>query len=130
MENKLGVALVKELCPICAKTIDGPIIMNTVLTKSKAAKVEEMNGKVIGFSEDCCKECKENSKVGFPLIIIDEEKSGKTFKEIYRTGQLFFVKKDIPLVTENTQFHLKTKSTSFMFIDKKAALELNLIQNE
>ena len=31
--NNLEVSLVKELCPVCCKEMDGPIIMNKILTK-------------------------------------------------------------------------------------------------
>ena len=48
MENKLGVALVKEACPACGKLQDGPIIMNTLLTEKLAKKVEAMHGETIG----------------------------------------------------------------------------------
>ena len=39
--DKLGVALVKELCPICCKEMDGPIIMNQRLSRVQKEKVEK-----------------------------------------------------------------------------------------
>ena len=59
--DKLGVALVKELCPICCKEMDGPIIMNQRLSRVQKEKVESLHNKVIGFSEHCCDECKKCS---------------------------------------------------------------------
>ena len=42
------VAVCKELCPICGKEMDGPLVMNQVLTKEAANNVAALNGKVIG----------------------------------------------------------------------------------
>ena len=49
-ESTLGVALVKEACPLCGALSDGPIVMNKRLSKSMAKRVEELHGKTIGYS--------------------------------------------------------------------------------
>ena len=67
---ELGVALVKELCPICCKEIDGPIIMNRVLTKEYANNVENMHGKVIGFADHCCEECAKYKTKLYSLLVL------------------------------------------------------------
>ena len=58
--NNVGVSLTKEICPICGKAIDGPIVMNTVLTKKEKEKVEQLNNKAIGFSKHPCEDCMKN----------------------------------------------------------------------
>lgn len=100
--DNFGVALAKELCWICCKEVSWPIIMNKVLTPWHKKKVEEMNGKVIGFSDKPCEECLWIMKNAFIIIGFDEEKSDlKNLPEgFYRTGHIVWVKKDIPLVTE------------------------------
>lgn len=35
-ENKIGVALVHEICPICGKSMNEQILMNSVLNKKYA----------------------------------------------------------------------------------------------
>ena len=49
MNNNLEVSLVKELCPVCCKEIDGPIIMNRILTEEYAKNVKDLHNRVIGF---------------------------------------------------------------------------------
>lgn len=44
-ENKIGVALVHEICPICGKSMNEQILMNGV----SYCFVEENVGKQIGF---------------------------------------------------------------------------------
>lgn len=50
-ENKIGVALVHEICPICGKPMNEQILMNTVLSKKYAKEIENVNGKAIGYSK-------------------------------------------------------------------------------
>ena len=55
--NNLEVSLVKELCPVCCKEMNGPIIMNSILTEKNAKNVKDLHNKVIGFADHCCEEC-------------------------------------------------------------------------
>ena len=43
MHNKIGVSIVKYLCPICGKEADNGIIMNSLLTETNAREVEKLN---------------------------------------------------------------------------------------
>jgi len=131
-KNNLGVALVKELCPICSKKIDGPIVLNTYLTSSSAKKVEEMNGKIIGWSKEPCKKCKEDLDKAFLFIGIDDDKSNKKdgLSGIYRTGQIIGTKKDIPLVQEFVKNNSpKSYKLGYTFMDYRIMKKLNLIQD-
>ena len=85
-ENKLGVALTKYACPICARKFDGAIVMNTRLTKPNAKKVEELHGKVVEIRE--CDECVEMKKKAFILIGVIEEKTDDR-NDPYRSGNIW-----------------------------------------
>lgn len=129
-ENTLEVALVKEICLICGQEVDGPIIMNQILTENRAKEVKELNGKVIGFAEEPCAECKKNMELAFMIIGFDEEKSDldNLPQGFFRTGDIIGVKKDIPLVQE----FIKEKQPSaidkgFIFMPKIVMEQLNLI---
>jgi hypothetical protein len=89
-KNILGVALVKEACPICGKEQDGPIIMNTRLTENLAKQVEDLHGKVIGYSKEPCTECQDLMSKGFLLIECDESKT-EDRKNPWRTGRQWVV---------------------------------------
>ena len=93
-ETKLGVALVKEACPICGKLQDGPIVMNTILSEYRAKQVEEMNGKTIGYSKEPCDECKDLMSKGFLVIGYVESKTDFDEKPInfYRSGNQWVIK--------------------------------------
>ena len=39
-ENKIGFALVHEICPICGKPMNEQILMNSVLSKKYAKEIE------------------------------------------------------------------------------------------
>ena len=101
-ENNFGVSLTKEACIICLKEIDGPIIMNTKLTKKEKEKIEKLNGKIIGFAKEPCDECKENIKKAFMFIGFYEDKSDMDNlpQGFYRSGHIVGTKKEIPLVQE------------------------------
>ena len=51
-EYNLTTAIVHELCPICGRPMNESIVMNRRLTKKPSKKIEELNGKAIGFSKD------------------------------------------------------------------------------
>ena len=132
MENNLAVALVKELCPICCKEMDGPIVMNKRLTKPQKKKVEEINGKVIGFADHCCEECAKYKDKAVFFIGIDENKSSKdSLQNLYRTGQIVGIKKDSNIVENSKDFIVKLKDdTQIVFIDEKAGKEIGIFKSE
>ena len=90
-ENKLGVALVKRACPLCAKIENAEIVMNKRLTKPQAAKVEAMHGVVVGYMDKPCTECAGYMEKGFLFIGVDESKTTDR-KNPYRTGNIWVIK--------------------------------------
>lgn len=90
-QSNVGVALAKEVCPVCLKESDGPILMNTKLTEHHARKVESLHGQVVGFSEEFCPECKEHAKEGVFFVGVDGSKT-EDMNNPYRTGWLSCVK--------------------------------------
>jgi len=133
MSNKLGVALVKELCIICCKVQNGPIIMNKVLIEENAKKIESMNGKVIGFAKEPCKECQKNMDKAFMFIGFDESKSDMKNLPLgfHRTGHIIGVQKNIPLVTEWVAKQVPNAiKEGYLFLPHVIIKEMNLIQEE
>lgn len=84
-EDRLGVALVKEVCPLCAATEDGPIILSTRLTKGESDKVKSLHGKTIGYMDKPCKECQDIMNQAFLFIGFIEAKTDD-YKNPYRSG--------------------------------------------
>lgn len=130
-EINLGVALVKELCPVCCKEMDGPIIMNKRLTKPQKDKIEDMHNKVIGFADHCCEECaKYKDKVVFFVGIDTSKSSGDSLKNIYRTGQIVGIKKEADIIKQFEKYIISLKDdTKIIFIDEKAINEIGIFNN-
>ena len=126
------VALVKELCPVCCKEIDGPIIMNKMLTEEAAKEVKELEGKVIGFSDHCCEECAKHKDEVVYFIGIDAEKSSSNkLEELYRTGQIVGIKKEADIIDVVKDYIVTLKdNTRICFIDKEAGINLGIFSNE
>lgn len=97
--DEIGVALVKEACPVCGKLQDGPIVMNTKLSEYRAREVEEMNGKCIGYSKEPCEECKDLMSKGFLVIGYVESKTNfdENPPNFYRSGNQWVVKPESAL---------------------------------
>lgn len=95
MGNKIGVALTKEVCPVCCKEQDGAIVMNTVLNERNATEVEKLHNQVVGFMPHPCTECREKMPEGTGtwLVIVDEDKSDEP-NNPYRTGNIFGMKRE------------------------------------
>lgn len=134
-EDTLGVALVKELCPICGKEMDGPIIMNKRLSKPNKKKVESMHNKVIGFADHCCDECSKYKKEGIFCIIFDDERSKKNasgginrMEDFYRVGYAC-IRKDssfTKMLRDNKLILELEDKTQYCFIEQKFAKNLGL----
>ena len=120
-KNEIGVALVKELCPICLKSSDGPIIMNTRLSKKRAQEVEEMHGKTVGFTKEPCDECKELKSKGFVLIGVVEKKTEDRTNP-YRSGNLWAISESAAAKL----FNDNPPKSGVAFIDVNVAHEIGL----
>lgn len=121
-KNTLGIALVKEACPLCGHLEDGPIIMNTRLTEGRAKAVEDLNGKVIGFMEKPCKDCQDLMSKGYLLIGVVEDKSEKDMKNPYRSGNKWVVTHDFA----DRLFNGEPGTKGAAYIDVQAALKIGL----
>ena len=71
-ENKIGFALVHEICPICGKPMNEQILMNSVLSKKYAKEIENVHGKAIGYSKTACEDCSKYKDEAVMCIAIDD----------------------------------------------------------
>ena len=127
ISEDFGLALAKELCPICAKEIDGPILMGTVLSKKNAQKVNEMHGKVIGWSPKPCPECQKHIDNGvFFVIGIDIEKSNDD-DGLYRSGNIVGLKSDCDFVKSLSE---KQKEHHAIYMDFREMIRCGIIDIE
>ena len=119
--NNFEVALVKLACPICGKEVEEQIIMNQKLTKKAAEEVKNLHGKVIGYADKVCENCRKYKDNLF-IIEIDPEKSDmKRMETIYRTGRYLVCDKNCRLYTDAKNFIIKLKDdVELIFMDKEA----------
>ena len=116
MSNKVGVALLKYVCPICGQVNEdaSAIAINSLLTEKAAKKVEDMHNKVVGFSEKPCKECQSYiDKGAFFVIGIDSAKSDD-MSNPYRTGHLVGIKRESEFVKHLPEEYQK-KDAIYMY---------------
>ena len=122
-EDNFAVGIVNYVCPICGKTAKTDIIMNTRLTQKAAQEVREANGKVVGYSDNACEECASHKDKVVYIVEIDASKSEPN--NPYRTGYIWGIKSDIPLITDCEDYIITTKDgVRFMFMDIEAAKKL------
>lgn len=120
-EKVLGVALVKEACPLCGAAQDGPIVMNTRLGPQRAKDVEELHGKIVGYMDKPCGQCQALLDQGFLLIGVIEEKSDDP-KNPWRSGHQWVVTHDYA----NRLFDGNPPKKGAAFIDIKIAKQIGL----
>ena len=129
MSNKVGVALLKYVCPICGQVNEdsSTIAINSLLTEKAAKKVEDMNNKVVGFSEKPCKECQSYIDKGALFIIgIDTEKSDDRSNP-YRTGHLVGIKRESEFVKHLPEEYQKKDA---IYMDYKEMEKFGMINQE
>lgn len=126
-EDIVGVALVHYACPICGKPMEdhNAILINKILTKTRANAVNKLNGKCIGFCNTACNECASHKNECIYVVEIDIEKSEPN--NPYRTGMYWGVRKDFALFVEHPEYVLKTKDgVQFCFMDKEFTNKIGL----
>ena len=130
MSNNLEVSLVKELCPVCCKEMDGPIIMNNILTEKYAKKVKDLHNKVIGFADHCCEECAKYKDKAVFFVSIDESKSDhNSLRNLYRTGKISGIKKDSDFIVQFKDYIVTIEDgTQIIFIDEEAGKNLGVFK--
>ena len=123
--NNLEVSLVKYACPICGKTANEGVLMNTLLTSDKAKVAAELNGKTVGYADHACKECSKYKDEVVFFIGIDLKKSEKG--NPYRTGHIIGVKEHSALVNTVKNYILTLKDkTKYCFIEEKQGKQIGL----
>lgn len=120
-EKKLGVALAKEACPACGALVDGPILMNTKLTKKAAEETESLHGKVIGYLEKPCEKCQTLMSRGFLLIGIDMDKTEDETNP-YRSGHQWVISTE----SADKTFKDVNKDAGYAFISTDIAKRIGL----
>ena len=120
MSNKIGVALTKEVCPICLKEQSGEIIINSRLTEYNAQQVEKMHGKVTGFSAKPCKECQKKYKGRIAFISIDVSKSNpETPHNPWRTGFIAGIKYKLVKKMFSKKMYIRMLKFKLTYIDER-----------
>lgn len=129
--SNLGVALVKELCPVCCKEIDGPIIMNKILTEEYAKNVKDLHNKVIGFADHCCEECAKYKDKAVFFVSIDESKSSSdSLKNLYRTGKISGIRKEADIIKRFKDYIVTIEDgTQIIFIDEETGKTLGVFRD-
>ena len=130
--GNLGVALVKELCPVCGKEIDGPIILNSILTENEAKKVKDLHNKVIGFANHCCEECSKYKDKAVFFVSIDESKSSKdSLENLYRTGKISGIKKEADIIKSFKDYIVTIEDgTQIIFTDEEFGKKLGVFKDD
>ena len=129
--NNLEVSLVKELCPVCCKEMDGPIIMNSILTEKNAKNVKDLHNKVIGFADHCCEECSKYKDEAVFFVSIDASKSSKdSLENLYRTGKIIGIKKEADMIESFKDYIITIKDgTQIVFIDEETGKNLGIFKD-
>ena len=129
--NNLEVSLVKELCPVCCKEMDGPIIMNSILTEKHAKNVKDLHNKIIGFADHCCEECSKYKDEAVFFVSINASKSSKdSLENLYRTGKIIGIKKEADIIESFKDYIITIKDgTQIVFIDEETGKNLGIFKD-
>ena len=129
MSNKIEVALLKYVCPICGQVNEdaSAIALGSKFNDKKNIEaVEAMNNKVVGFSEKPCKECQSYiNKGAFFIIGIDAGKSDD-MSNPYRTGHLVGIKRESEFVKNLPEEYQKKDA---IYMDYREMEKFGMINN-
>ena len=126
-ENKISVAIVHEIYPICGKFMNDYIVMNKDILAKSAKNIKNLHNKTIGYSKVSCKDCAKYKDDCIFCIAIDITKSENS--NYYRTGQIVGVKKDFKLFKEYPEFIITTDNdVQFCFIEENVGKQMNIFK--
>ena len=126
MKNKIALAIVHELCPICGKPMNEHIIINTKAGCKKAKEIEELNNKAVGFSKDACEECSKYKDEAIFIIAINEKLSDN--KDLHRTGQIVGIKKDADIVSNFKVILSTDNGVKFIFMEEEVGKKIEIFK--
>lgn len=121
MKNKLGIALVRELCPVCTKETEQSILMNKKLGRKEADAIDKLNGNAM-WAKELCPDCKDMKSKGFILIGAVEAKTTDTTNP-YRSGNIWVVKQE---VAEQLFAPHGAPKSGIAFVDVTVAAQMEL----
>ena len=130
MKGAFETGIIYELCLLCGEKHNESVIINTLFIEKEAQKIKDLHNKIVGFSKEPCKKCKENIETAFMFIGFDEKKSDMNNlpEGFYRSGHIVGVKKDIPLVQEFVKEHsLQAIEKGYIFFPYKLMIQFGLI---
>lgn len=104
-ENKIGIALVHEICPICGKPMNEQILMNSVLSKKYAKEIENVHGKAIGYSKTACEDCSKYKDEAVMCIADEVEEQIQQLLQYDNYKDIYYVRNN-----NKFNFYLKTYS--------------------
>lgn len=122
MSNKIGIALTKNLCPLCGAKMEDDILINSKLTEKAAKAIEKLNGEAVAIADYPCNECSEFMEKGFLLIGYIDDKSGKKNEDLYRSGNKWIITHE----AAKEIFPATNLKHGFAFIDVKVAMKVGL----
>ena len=124
LSDEVGIALVKEACPICCKPIDGPIVIGKQFNKKRAKEINNMNGQVIGFADKPCPECQKLIDEGVFFIIGVNVNKTKDYNNPYRSGHIVGITKECDFYKQMPD---EWKEKPACLMDYKEMMKLGLI---
>jgi len=129
--NQIGVALTKRACFTCGKIADAEIVMNTVVDKVAAERVNKMNGAVIGWFKEPCKECQEHMQKGIIIVTIDPKLTTDK-NNPHRTGGFFLVTEDYikRIVDTNKELLTDILKKRYTFMEHQVAEAFGFFNKE
>ena len=121
-KDKIGVALVHEICLVCGKEMNEQIIMNQRFSPKEAEEVKSMHKKAIGYSDEPCDECSDYMTKGYILIGYDEALT-KDKSNPYRTGNIWVITFE---AAKRLNMHKDTFENGYALIDIDTAKKIGL----
>ena len=120
-KNVVGIALIRELCPVCTKENDGSILINQKLTEKAAQEVEKLHESV-QWSKNLCPDCQTMKDRGFILIGAVEAKTEDATNP-YRSGNVQCVEHK---VAEDLFKPYPPPASGIAFVDVTVAQQMGL----
>lgn len=126
------VALTKSICPVCAKTFDGDLVISKRATASANNYVKSLRGKIL--REQWCENCenvkKSRGAEGVVFLIevdasksnISENKERLRQEDAYRTGRIWAITEE----SYSRIFDADSPKQGIAFIDQQTAENLKL----
>lgn len=124
MPKTQEVAQMIELCPVCNRPMQGPILVNTIHSVKRAAAIKKFEGHVLDYCQEVCSQCAKQIGDNVAVVAVDSKRVVDGKPE--RVGKASIITKE----DLNEEVLKELEDRNYLFLDFEEGLNMGFFVSE